>query len=127
MNKNAGTILAFIVLVAVILVLSVRMYEQTSQLDTHDKVIGRLIEITDQQKAIMDSNMVIIDDVQTMIDSFLVADQAHEEKQSSRIKRSIRMIQELPTLSDDEISNYYQDSYDYLLDEYRRGKLQPSE
>lgn len=127
MNKNAGTILAFIVLVAVILVLSVRMYEQTSQLDTHDKVIGRLIEITDQQKAIMDSNMVIIDDVQTMIDSFLVADQVHEEKQSSRIKRSIRMIQELPTLSDDEISNYYQDSYDYLLDEYRRGKLQPSE
>lgn len=127
MNKNAGTILAFIVLVAVILILSVRMYEQTSQLDTHDKVIGRLIEITDQQKAIMDSNMVIIDDVQTMIDSFLVADQAHEEKQSSRIRRSIRMIQELPTLSDDEISNYYQDSYDYLLDEYRRGKLQPSE
>lgn len=127
MNKNAGTILAFIVLVAVILILSVRMYEQTSQLDTHDKVIGRLIEITDQQKAIMDSNMVIIDDVQTMIDSFLVADQVHEEKQSSRIKRSIRMIQELPTLSDDEISNYYQDSYDYLLDEYRRGKLQPSE
>lgn len=127
MNKNAGTILAFIVLVAVILILSVRMYEQSSQLDTHDKVIGRLIEITDQQKAIMDSNMVIIDDVQTMIDSFLVADQAHEEKQSSRIRRSIRMIQELPTLSDDEISNYYQDSYDYLLDEYRRGKLQPSE
>lgn len=127
MNKNAGTILAFIVLVAVILILSVRMYEQSSQLDTHDKVIGRLIEITDQQKAIMDSNMVIIDDVQTMIDSFLVADQAHEEKQSSRIRRSIRMIQDLPTLSDDEISNYYQDSYDYLLDEYRRGKLQPSE
>lgn len=127
MNKNAGTILAFIVLVAVILILSVRMYEQTDQLDTHDKVIGRLIEITDQQKAIMDSNMVIITDVQTMIDSFLVADQAHEEKQSSRIRRSIRMIQDLPTLSDDEISNYYQDSYDYLLDEYRRGKLQPSE
>lgn len=127
MNKNTGTILAFIVLVVIILILSVQMYEQTDKLEKHDIVLGRIIEITDQQKAIMDSNMVIITDVQTMIDSFLVADQAHEETQSRRIKRSVRMIQELPTLSDDEISNYYEDSFDYLLDEYRKGKLQPEQ
>jgi hypothetical protein len=127
MKNNLGIILCFVVLVAIIIIISTRMHEQTNQIDAHDKVIGRLIEITDQQKAIMDSNMVIIDDVQTMIDSFLVADQEHEEKQSSRIRRSMRMIQELPTLSDDEIHDYYQDSYDYLLDEYRKGKLQPSE
>ena len=88
--------------------------------------IERLHEINKQYQEKMDSNLVIVSATKAALDSFMVQDQVQFQIEQDRITRSNRIISRIPKMSNDSIQKLYANSWDYLLNEYRSGRLRPA-
>lgn len=90
------------------------------------EAIDRLHEINEQYQAQMDSNLVIVTATKAALDSFMVQDQQQFLIEQDQIAQSQRFVARIPKMSNDSIKKLYTHSWNYLLNEYRSGRLQPS-
>lgn len=88
--------------------------------------IERLNEINEKYIAQMDSNLVIVTATKAALDSFMVQDQQQFMLEQERIERSQKIVSRIPHLPNDSLKTLYVSSWNYLLNEYRTGKLRPA-
>lgn len=88
--------------------------------------IERLHDINEKYIAQMDSNLFIVTQTKAALDSFMVQDQQQFMLEQERIERSQRIVSRIPHLPNDSLKTLYVSSWNYLLNEYRTGKLRPA-
>jgi hypothetical protein len=88
--------------------------------------IERLHEINEKYIAQMDSNLFIVTQTKAALDSFMVQDQQQFVIEQERIEKAQRIVSRIPHLPDDSLKSLYVNSWSYLLNEYRNGRLRPA-
>lgn len=73
------------------------------------------------------NNLVEIRLVQARTDSVLLMERQIMLNEYDRIRNSSNFVNQIPHLSDDTLSVYYKNSWDYLVNSYRSGMLRPTE
>jgi len=120
-----GLALSVVILVGVFfMVFHMGVIEKSSE---HDSIaIDRLHEISQKYQAQMDSNTVIITATKAAIDSFMVQDQQQFLAEQERIDKAQKIVSRIPKMSNDSLKTLYVNSWNYLLNEYRTGRLRPA-
>lgn len=88
--------------------------------------IERLNEINEKYIAQMDSNLLVVSATKAALDSFMVQDQQQFLLEQEQIERSQRIVSRIPHMSNDSLKTLYVSSWNYLLNEYRNGRLRPA-
>jgi len=88
--------------------------------------IERLHEINEKYIAQMDSNLVIVTQTKAALDSFMVQDQEQFIIEQERIANAQKIVSRIPKLPNDSLKTLYVNSWNYLLNEYRSGRLRPA-
>jgi hypothetical protein len=88
--------------------------------------IQRLNEINQKYVAQMDSNLLVVTATKAALDSFMIQDQQQFLLEQEQIERSQRIVSRIPHLPDDSLKTLYVSSWNYLLNEYRNGRLRPA-
>lgn len=128
-TKNIYTLivlaLSVVILVGVIfMVFHMGVIEKSSE---HDSIaIDRLHEINEKYIAQMDSNLIIVTQTKAALDSFMVQDQQQFLLEQERIEKSQKIVSRIPRMSNDSLKTLYVNSWNYLLNEYRSGRLRPA-
>lgn len=89
--------------------------------------IERLHEINEKYIAQMDSNLLVVTATKAALDSFMVQDQQQFLLEQERIEKSQKIVSRIPHMSNDSLKTLYVSSWNYLLNEYRTGKLRPAQ
>ena len=89
--------------------------------------IERLHQINEKYIAQMDSNLLVVTATKAALDSFMVQDQQQFLLEQERIEKSQRIVSRIPHMSNDSLKTLYVSSWNYLLNEYRTGKLRPAQ
>jgi len=89
--------------------------------------IERLHEINEKYIAQMDSNLFIVTQTKAALDSFMVQDQQQFVMEQERIQKAQKIVSRIPHLPDDSLKSLYVSSWNYLLNEYRNGRLRPAQ
>lgn len=89
--------------------------------------IERLHEINEKYIAQMDSNLFIVTQTKAALDSFMVQDQQQFVIEQERIQKAQKIVSRIPHLPDDSLKSLYVSSWNYLLNEYRNGRLRPAQ
>jgi hypothetical protein len=89
--------------------------------------IERLHEINEKYIAQMDSNLFIVTQTKAALDSFMVQDQQQFVIEQERIEKAQKIVSRIPHLPDDSLKSLYVSSWNYLLNEYRNGRLRPAQ
>ena len=88
--------------------------------------IERLHEINEKYLAQMDSNLLVVSATKAALDSFMVQDQQHFMMEQEQIEKAQKIVSRIPHMSDDSLKTLYVSSWNYLLNEYRNGRLRPA-
>jgi len=88
--------------------------------------IERLHQINEKYVAQMDSNLVIVTQTKAALDSFMVHDQQQFILEQERIDKAQKIVSRIPHMSNDSLKKLYVNSWNYLLNEYRSGRLRPA-
>ena len=88
--------------------------------------IERLHEINEKYIEQMDSNLMVVTATKAALDSFMVQDQQQYIIEQERIEKAQRIVSRIPHMSDDSLKTLYVSSWNYLLNEYRNGRLRPA-
>jgi hypothetical protein len=88
--------------------------------------IQRLNEINQKYVAQMDSNLLVVTATKAALDSFMIQDQQQFLLEQEQIERSQRIVSRIPHLPDDSLKTLYVSSWNYILNEYRNGRLRPA-
>ena len=88
--------------------------------------IERLHEINKQYQAQMDENLMVVTATKEALDSFIVQDQQQFLAEQDRIDKAQRIVSRIPKMSNDSLKTFYVNSWNYLLNEYRTGRLRPA-
>jgi len=88
--------------------------------------IERLHQINEKYVAQMDSNLLVVTATKAALDSFMIQDQQQFMLEQERIERSQKIVSRIPHLPNDSLKTLYVSSWNYLLNEYRTGKLRPA-
>lgn len=88
--------------------------------------IERLHQINEKYIAQMDSNLMVVTATKAALDSFMVQDEQQFLLEQEQIERSQRIVSRIPHLSNDSLKTLYVSSWNYLLNEYRTGRLRPA-
>jgi Na+-transporting methylmalonyl-CoA/oxaloacetate decarboxylase gamma subunit len=88
--------------------------------------IERLHEINEKYIAQMDSNLMVVTATKAALDSFMVHDEQQFLLEQEQIEKSQRIVSRIPHLSNDSLKTLYVSSWNYLLNEYRTGRLRPA-
>jgi hypothetical protein len=88
--------------------------------------IERLHDINEKYIAQMDSNLFIVTQTKAALDSFMVQDQQQFLVEQERIEKAQRIVSRIPHLPNDSLKTLYVSSWNYLLNEYRNGRLRPA-
>ena len=88
--------------------------------------IERLHEINEKYIAQMDSNLLVVTATKAALDSFMVQDQQQFMLEQERIDKAQKIVSRIPHMSNDSLKTLYVSSWNYLLNEYRTGKLRPA-
>jgi len=88
--------------------------------------IERLHEINEKYIAQMDSNLLVVTATKAALDSFMVQDQQQFLIEQERIEKSQKIVSRIPRMSNDSLKTLYVNSWNYLLNEYRTGRLRPA-
>ena len=88
--------------------------------------IERLHEINEKYIAQMDSNLFIVTQTKAALDSFMVQDQQQFVMEQERIEKAQKIVSRIPRMSNDSLKTLYVNSWNYLLNEYRTGRLRPA-
>lgn len=120
-----GLALSVVILVGIIfMVFHMGVIEKSSE---HESVaIDRLHEISQKYQAQIDSNTVIITATKAALDSFMVQDQQQFLLEQERIDKAQKIVSRIPRMSNDSLKTLYVNSWNYLLNEYRTGRLRPA-
>ena len=89
--------------------------------------IERLHEINEKYIAQMDSNLFIVTQTKAALDSFMVQDQQQFVIEQERIEKAQKIVSRIPHMSNDSLKSLYVSSWNYLLNEYRNGRLRPAQ
>lgn len=93
----------------------------------HESIaIDRLHQINEKYVAQMDSNLVIVTQTKAALDSFMVQDQQQFIIEQDRITKAQKIVSRIPHMSNDSLKTLYVNSWNYLLNEYRTGRLRPA-
>ena len=93
----------------------------------HDSIaIDRLHEINEKYIDQMDSNLIIVTQTKAALDSFMVQDQQQFLLEQERIDKAQKIVSRIPRMSNDSLKTLYVNSWNYLLNEYRTGRLRPA-
>jgi len=93
----------------------------------HDSIaIDRLHEINEKYIDQMDSNLIIVTQTKAALDSFMVQDQQQFLLEQERIDKAQKIVSRIPKMSNDSLKTLYVNSWNYLLNEYRSGRLRPA-
>ena len=93
----------------------------------HDSIaIDRLHEINEKYIEQMDSNLIIVTQTKAALDSFMVQDQQQFLLEQERIDKAQKIVSRIPRMSNDSLKTLYVNSWNYLLNEYRTGRLRPA-
>ena len=94
----------------------------------HDSIaIDRLHEINEKYIDQMDSNLMVVTQTKAALDSFMVQDQQQFLLEQERIDKAQKIVSRIPHLPDDSLKSLYVSSWNYLLNEYRNGRLRPAQ
>ena len=88
--------------------------------------IERLHDINEKYIAQMDSNLFIVTQTKAALDSFMVQDQQQFVMEQERIEKAQKIVSRIPRMSNDSLKTLYVSSWNYLLNEYRTGRLRPA-
>ena len=88
--------------------------------------IERLHQLNEKYQSQMDSNLVIISATKEALDSFIVHDQQQFVMEQERIDKAQKIVSRIPKMSNDSLQKLYVNSWNYLLNEYRTGRLRPA-
>jgi hypothetical protein len=89
--------------------------------------IERLHEINEKYIAQMDSNLFIVTQTKAALDSFMIKDQQQFVIEQERIEKAQKIVSRIPHMSNDSLKSLYVSSWNYLLNEYRNGRLRPAQ
>lgn len=89
--------------------------------------IERLHEINEKYIAQMDSNLLVVTATKAALDSFMVQDQQQFLVEQERLEKTQKFVSRIPHLPDDSLKSLYVSSWNYLLNEYRNGRLRPAQ
>jgi hypothetical protein len=93
----------------------------------HDSIaIDRLHEINEKYIEQMDSNLMVVTATKAALDSFMVQDQQQFLLEQERIDKAQKIVSRIPRMSNDSLKTLYVNSWNYLLNEYRTGRLRPA-
>ena len=93
----------------------------------HDSIaIDRLHEINEKYIDQMDSNLMVVTQTKAALDSFMVQDQQQFLLEQERIDKAQKIVSRIPRMSNDSLKTLYVNSWNYLLNEYRTGRLRPA-
>jgi hypothetical protein len=93
----------------------------------HDSIaIDRLHEINEKYIDQMDSNLMVVTATKAALDSFMVQDQQQFLLEQERIDKAQKIVSRIPRMSNDSLKTLYVNSWNYLLNEYRTGRLRPA-
>jgi hypothetical protein len=93
----------------------------------HDSIaIDRLHEINEKYIEQMDSNLMVVTQTKAALDSFMVQDQQQFLLEQERIDKAQKIVSRIPKMSNDSLKTLYVNSWNYLLNEYRSGRLRPA-
>ena len=93
----------------------------------HDSIaIDRLHEINEKYIDQMDSNLMVVTATKAALDSFMVQDQQQFLLEQERIDKAQKIVSRIPRMSNDSLKTLYVNSWNYLLNEYRSGRLRPA-
>ena len=93
----------------------------------HDSIaIDRLHEINEKYINQMDSNLMVVTATKAALDSFMVQDQQQFLLEQERIDKAQKIVSRIPRMSNDSLKTLYVNSWNYLLNEYRTGRLRPA-
>jgi hypothetical protein len=93
----------------------------------HDSIaIDRLHEINEKYIEQMDSNLMVVTATKAALDSFMVQDQQQFLLEQERIDKAQKIVSRIPKMSNDSLKTLYVNSWNYLLNEYRSGRLRPA-
>ena len=93
----------------------------------HDSIaIDRLHEINEKYIDQMDSNLMVVTATKSALDSFMVQDQQQFLLEQDRIEKAQKIVSRIPKMSNDSLKTLYVNSWNYLLNEYRSGRLRPA-
>jgi hypothetical protein len=88
--------------------------------------IERLHQINEKYVAQMDSNLLVVTATKAALDSFMIQDQQHFLLEQERIDKAQKFVSRIPRMSNDSLKTLYVSSWNYLLNEYRSGRLRPA-
>jgi hypothetical protein len=88
--------------------------------------IERLHDINEKYIEQMDSNLFIVSQTKAALDSFMVQDQQQFMMEQERIEKAQKIVSRIPRMSNDSLKTLYVNSWNYLLNEYRTGRLRPT-
>lgn len=88
--------------------------------------IERLHEINERYVAQMDSNLLVVTATKAALDSFMIQDQEQFLLEQERIEKAQKIVSRIPRMSNDSLKTLYVNSWNYLLNEYRTGRLRPA-
>jgi hypothetical protein len=88
--------------------------------------IERLHEINEKYIAQMDSNLLVVNATKAALDSFMVQDQQQFLLEQEQIEKAQKIVSRIPHMSNDSLKTLYVSSWNYLLNEYRNGRLRPA-
>jgi hypothetical protein len=88
--------------------------------------IERLHQINEKYVAQMDSNLMVVSATKAALDSFMIQDQQHYLIEQERIDKAQKFVSRIPKMSNDSLKTLYVSSWNYLLNEYRNGRLCPT-
>jgi len=88
--------------------------------------IEKLHEINEKYIAQMDSNLIIVTQTKAALDSFMVQDEQQFLIEQERIEKAQKIVSRIPRMSNDSLKTLYVNSWNYLLNEYRTGRLRPA-
>lgn len=128
-TKNIYTIIGIALSVVILcgvffMVFHMGVIEKSSE---HESIaIDRLHELNEKYQAKMDSNLIIISATKEALDSFIVQDQQQFVMEQERIDKAQKIVSRIPKMSNDSLKTLYVNSWNYLLNEYRGGRLRPA-
>jgi hypothetical protein len=89
--------------------------------------IERLHDINEKYIAQMDSNLFIVTQTKAALDSFMIKDQQQFIMEQERLEKAQKIVSRIPHMSNDSLKSLYVSSWNYLLNEYRNGRLRPAQ
>jgi len=88
--------------------------------------IERLHQLNEKYQSQMDSNLVMITATKEALDSFIIQDQQQFVIEQERIDKAQKIVSRIPKMSNDSLKTLYVNSWNFLLNEYRSGRLRPA-